>query len=133
MNGVVHIQNSESIQEISEKSVHYIPCKIHVDGSAKVSQYFLSSTNKDGELEASFRGHPLKGKIVELPKGYKGLILEETIQRSEDQERTLHVTKTFSELTYWNWDKVPTKNDMFLAAMDWIDIADALHSPVDEV
>uniref|UniRef100_A0A1B6L5D9 Uncharacterized protein n=1 Tax=Graphocephala atropunctata TaxID=36148 RepID=A0A1B6L5D9_9HEMI len=128
----VHLQKSECIEDNSKKLVHYIPCKIHLDGSAKVTQYFLSSTNKNGELEASFRGHPLKGKVVELPKGYTGLILEETIQRSEDQERTLHVTKTFSELTYWNWDKVPTKNDVFLAAMDWIDIANALHSPVDD-
>lgn len=54
------------------------------------------------------------------------MILEETIQRSEDQERTLHVKQIFNEITYWNWDRVPTQNDVFLAAMDWIDIASAV-------
>lgn len=77
-------------------------------------------------MEASFRGHPLRGKVVQLPEGYKGLILEETIQRSDDQERTLHVKQIFKEITYWNWDRVPTQNDVFLAAMDWIDIASAV-------
>lgn len=64
--------------------------------------------------------------MMELPEGYKGLVLEERIQRSDDQERTLFVTKTFNEITYWNWDKTPTQNDVFLSAMDWIDIAKAV-------
>ncbi|XP_054284656.1 ribonuclease H2 subunit C [Macrosteles quadrilineatus] len=126
----VHLKKSEDLEE-SKTSIHYIPCKIHLDGNAGVSQYFLP-VNKEGKLEASFRGYPLKGEVVELPKGFTGLILEEKIERSDAHERTLHVTKTFNEIVYWNWDKSPTKNDVFLAALDWIDIAKALHSPVDE-
>lgn len=77
-------------------------------------------------LIASFRGYPLNGHIVNLPEGYKGLILKETAKPVSGNERTFHVTHTFQNITYWNWDKIPSKDDAFLSALDWVDIAEAV-------
>lgn len=47
---------------------------------------------------------------------------------SESKNRNLYCTGTFSQFTYWNYDRIPSKNDAFSAALDWIDIADAVSS-----
>lgn len=41
-------------------------------------------------------------------------------------QRNLYSNKIFSEFTYWNYDKMPSKNDALAAALDWIDIAEAV-------
>lgn len=45
---VVHIKMSDSLENNSETPIHYIPCKVHFDGNANVSKYFLHSTDKGG-------------------------------------------------------------------------------------
>jgi len=40
-----------------------------------------------------------------------------------EKERNLYCTGIFSQFTYWNYDRIPSKNDTFMAALDWIDIA----------
>lgn len=47
---------------------------------------------------------------------------------TEDKNRNLYCTENFSQFTYWNYDKVPSKNDALVAALDWIDIAEAVSS-----
>lgn len=44
----------------------------------------------------------------------------------EKKIRNLYCTETFSQFTYWNYDKIPSKNDSLVAALDWIDIAEAV-------
>ncbi|XP_022195550.2 ribonuclease H2 subunit C [Nilaparvata lugens] len=133
----IHIKQSKHFDEecgtLNSDVIHYVPCKIYHEGEANVTKYFKTSIKKDENkgLEASLRGYPLKGTTVDLPKGYKGLILEENGKWIEGNERTLHVKNKFNSLTYWNWDKVPTKDDAFLSALDWIEIAEAVHSPID--
>lgn len=79
------------------------------------------------ELSASFRGYPLKGKRLEFPEGYRGVVLHERIKIDNDKEdRRLYVTHNFNTMTLWNWDKKPSANDAFQRAMDWIDIAEAV-------
>ncbi|KAH0791743.1 ribonuclease H2 subunit C [Histomonas meleagridis] len=55
----------------------WIPAHINYDGPAKVSQYFDSriSENKNGQYIGFFRGHQLFGKYLELPDGYKPVIV----------------------------------------------------------
>lgn len=79
------------------------------------------------DFEASFRGHPLEGKIITVPKGYKGLTFYEH-KKPEDpkKKREFVSTGTFTNFTYWNFDKLPSKNDALIGALDWIDIADAV-------
>lgn len=80
-------------------------------------------------LLGSFRGYPLKGKVVENPKEYVGLVLHESVKPMTDKEdRRFYVVHTFDSIVYWNWDKVPSKNDAIDQAFTWIDIAEAVSS-----
>lgn len=45
---------------------------------------------------------------------------------AENKSRNLYCTGTFSRFTYWNYDRIPSKNDALAAALDWIDIAEAV-------
>lgn len=44
----IHLRKSDDLDDKPSNSIHYIPCKIHLDGNAKVSQYFLASSKKNG-------------------------------------------------------------------------------------
>lgn len=64
---------------------------------------------------------------MELPKDYVGVVLHENIRPVTDkEERRVYLIHKFNSFRYWNWDKVPSKNDVFLKALDWIDIAEAV-------
>ncbi|XP_044752261.1 ribonuclease H2 subunit C [Coccinella septempunctata] len=131
----IHIQNGKrginSNAGLTE-NIHSIPFNIHADCDADVSKYFYQSS--ENELKyASFRGYPLIGKEIKLPEGYKGVVLHETIRPSvETQDRKFYILHTFNKFTYWNWGKIPSPNDALVQAIDWIDIAEALHSPITE-
>ncbi|XP_076176414.1 ribonuclease H2 subunit C isoform X2 [Ptiloglossa arizonensis] len=105
----IRLHMKHDLSEAKENILHLMPCKIHGDESANVSSYFTPYIRKidDEHYNSSFRGYPLQGKKITIPSGYKG---------------------TFSYFTYWNYDKLPSKNDALVAAIDWIDIAEALHS-----
>ncbi|XP_057661801.1 uncharacterized protein LOC130897150 isoform X2 [Diorhabda carinulata] len=84
-------------------------------------------------LHASFRGYPLSGKIIDLPDGYVGIVLHESLRPETDKcERKFHVTNKFLKITHWNWDKEPSDNDIITQALQWVDIAEVLHSPIIE-
>ncbi|CAK1554310.1 unnamed protein product [Leptosia nina] len=117
-------------KEVFEQRVHYIPCKIEEDASANVEKYFETyvTQNGDKDLTATFRGHPLDGIKLPLPEGYRGVLLTEAKRPlNEDMERKFQVAGGFKEIIYWNWDKKPSKNDNVVRAMDWVDIAEAIH------
>lgn len=79
------------------------------------------------DYDCSFRGYPLQGKKVIVPAGYKGMtFMENKKPDPENKIRNLYCTGTFSQFTYWNYDKIPSKNDALVAALDWIDIAEAV-------
>ncbi|KAK3925149.1 Ribonuclease H2 subunit C [Frankliniella fusca] len=133
----IHLNCSEkTIQNFPENQpiIHYMPCEIKADGPANVSRYFKPIDNeKDPKFKkASFRGRPLHGEEISLPAGYRGLVVQEAKQPLvENVERTMHVSNMFDRLTYWNWDKIPSANDPFISALSWIDISEALHSPIE--
>ncbi|KAK9719121.1 Ribonuclease H2 non-catalytic subunit (Ylr154p-like) [Popillia japonica] len=135
----IHIQSGKNSVNYQTKSVKIqsMPCKIHADCDAKVSQYFNTyvkgKKDTDGVLTASFRGYPLEGKEIQVPKGYKGVILHESVRPDNDtDDRKFYCVNTFDSFTYWNWNKTPTGNDKMIKALDWIDIAEALHAPIEE-
>ncbi|XP_034839014.1 ribonuclease H2 subunit C [Maniola hyperantus] len=113
-----------------EQRAHYMPCQIEADGPANVSEYFEPYVvdRGDGELSATFRGHPMDGVKMPLPEGYSAVIVSEGKRPlAEDAERKFQVTGGFKEIIYWNWDKKPSKNDNLTKAMVWMDIAEAIH------
>ncbi|BES89600.1 Ribonuclease H2 non-catalytic subunit (Ylr154p-like) [Nesidiocoris tenuis] len=121
-----HIKLWKSAEEVD---VHSVPCRIHADDHANVSTYFLPKRNEslEGVESASFRGYPLDGAKMCLPKGYKGLVLNS--DSTSGTVKNLKCSGTFGSMTYWNWNKIPSKNDPLLAAMDWIDISAVIHEP----
>ncbi|XP_075989863.1 ribonuclease H2 subunit C [Anticarsia gemmatalis] len=123
-----NLKNTEN-QEIFEQKAHYIPCKIEDDGPANVQKYFDTYVKEtDGELTASFRGHPLDGAKLKVPEGYSAIIVTEAKRPlAEDSERKFQVAGGFKEFINWNWDKKPSQNDNIVRAMDWIDISEAIH------
>ncbi|GAB1865787.1 Ribonuclease H2 subunit C [Camponotus japonicus] len=126
----LHI-NKKDLAKQEESELHLMPCKIHGDQAANVSSYFESSIRKIDEehYDCSFRGYPLQGKKVIVPAGYKGIMFMENKKTdAENKIRNLYCTGTFSQFTYWNYDRIPSKNDSLVAALDWIDIAEVLHS-----
>ncbi|XP_058465990.1 ribonuclease H2 subunit C [Malaya genurostris] len=113
--------------------LHYIPATIRGDGPAKVDQYFESYTEQleDETLVNSLRGFPLRGKQINLPIGYSGLIFQETQKPlSSEEDRNFSFGGAFKRFTYWNYDKIPSKNDPFVKALDWMELAEALHEPI---
>jgi hypothetical protein len=92
-----------------------------------IGNNFLFTLIRVSVLYSSFRGYPLMGKVISLPKGYKGIVAQETVKpMTEGAERNIHVMHTFTSFTYWNWDKPPSLNDALLSALDWIDISEVV-------
>lgn len=127
----IRLHINENFARKKESDLHLMPCKIHGDETAKVSSYFKPYIRKtDGEhYECSFRGYPLQGRKITIPSGYKGLTFAENKKDNESKKQNLYCTGNFSQFTYWNYDRIPSKNDAVAAALDWIDISEALHSP----
>ncbi|XP_015605875.1 ribonuclease H2 subunit C [Cephus cinctus] len=126
----LHIKK-ETLESEKESVLHLMPCKIDGDETAKVSKYFtpyISEVNDDYK-QATFRGYPLQGRKIKVPKGYTGYTFYEYEKPvANNTDRNLYSTGKFSEFTYWNYDKIPSRNDALSGALDWIDIAEALHS-----
>ncbi|XP_015173712.1 PREDICTED: ribonuclease H2 subunit C isoform X1 [Polistes dominula] len=125
MNIQMHVQDVDQ----EESTIHLMPCKIHFDGPANVSSFFqpfIHETDNEN-CSISFRGRPLQGKKIQIPKDYKGIIFFEHKKPAvEDIQRNLYSNSFFSEFTYWNYDKIPSKNDALAGALDWIDIAEVV-------
>ncbi|XP_041654209.1 ribonuclease H2 subunit C [Cheilinus undulatus] len=131
---VTHVQIVSSAGQAPRVPVHLMPCEIEHDGPAQVSQYFTATT-KDGKQEksVSFRGRGLKGQELSCPQGYTGLVLKETNKPGSDQEdRTVKVAFVFDKLTYWNLETPPNPDDTVVMAMDWPELAEAIHGPVED-
>ncbi|KAK5864694.1 hypothetical protein PBY51_015915 [Eleginops maclovinus] len=126
--------NVSSVGQAQRVQLHLLPCEIEHNGPAQVSQY-LTATIKDCKLEktVSFRGRGLKGQELICPQGYTGLVLKETNKPGSDQEdRTVKVASVFDKLIYWNLETPPNSDDTVVMAMDWPDLAEAIHGPVED-
>ncbi|XP_011067536.1 PREDICTED: ribonuclease H2 subunit C isoform X2 [Acromyrmex echinatior] len=115
----LHI-NEKDLVNRDESELHFMPCKIHGDEAANVSSFFKPYIRKLDE----------EWKKITVPAGFRGMMfMENKKTETENKDRNLYCTGTFSQLMYWNYDKIPSKNDAFVAALDWVDIAKVLHSP----
>ena len=129
----------QAIQVVGKSSVsqaHYLPCTIDSNGEAPVNQYFVSTIRQQKGVQedfetATFRGRPLSGREVKLPDGYRATALrEEKTPTTDVEERKVTATVHFNQFHYWNLETVPSKNDKLVQALQWIDVAAALHKPI---
>ena len=109
----------------------------------------------DGNLESYFRGRKLRGQEVDLPQGYRGVIVKEagkekTATQShdkgdgdgdgdgeeegeEDQEEAtmLKEVGSFEKIVVWNHESMVNGDDAFVKGVsEWIDFAEAVSLPI---
>ncbi|KAJ4827517.1 hypothetical protein Tsubulata_038363 [Turnera subulata] len=123
--------------------VHQLPCCIKYDGSGDVSLYFKpkpTGVEVDGLVveEANFRGRKLQGATIPLPPGYSGFVLGKKSGNNkrkasgdcEQSSNCWETNATFENITYWNHDSLPSRDDPFVRSFHWLSVAEALHKPV---
>ena len=99
----IYVREGENgVSNSNDPVLHLLPCKVkctcdaldeneqrrcrHV---AKVDDYFtpiISEVNRGDEnkqYSASFRGRPLRGAVVDVPEGYRGVVLKDNGNSSE--------------------------------------------------
>jgi len=129
-----------------QQAVHLLPCKIHtrkLSGgrqtlTAPVDRYFCpytkAGTNDETALwHSSLRGKPLTGVKLTMPDGYVGVLC---VGDADDNCRNVvddstSVAKSISgevtqQVMYWNWDRIPTREDPLLSALDWVRVSEAI-------
>ena len=114
----------------TSQHVQYLPCTIMTSGTTEVEDRFNKFTETDPNtsvLTNSLRGYPLEGKVMSLPAGYTGLVVEGTKAGLTSQDRDMRATASFKEMTYWNYDRVPGEADNYQQAMQWVEVANVLH------
>ncbi|KAL0352693.1 UNVERIFIED_CONTAM: hypothetical protein Sangu_0850600 [Sesamum angustifolium] len=82
--------------------------------------------------EAYFRGRKLHGTTIALPQGYSGFILGKKSDVKEGNNTASdcwETNATFQNVTVWNHDAMPSKDDAFLRVFHWFTVANALHKP----
>ncbi|PIN02338.1 Ribonuclease H [Handroanthus impetiginosus] len=118
--------------------VHQLPCCIKYDGPASISHYFKpkpTGMEVDGLQveEAYFRGRKLHGTTIALPQGYSGFVLGKKSPNAETNTTDSdcwQTNATFQNVTVWNHDAMPSKDDAFVRAFHWFTAANALHRSV---
>lgn len=85
--------------------------------------------------EAYFRGRKLQGTTVNLPQGYSGSILGKKTpakvgDESSSDQNSWELHAKFGNMTVWNHDCFPSKDDAFMRAFHWFNVAEVLHKPV---
>lgn len=131
--------------------VHHLPCCIKYTGPSEVSHYFKpkNAGNEVDDLvveEANFRGRKLRGTTIPIPGGYSGFIIgKKNIQNGKDKKVSVRdksstgvdsdsndweVLAKSQNISVWNHDTVPSKDDAFIRSFHWLTVANALHEPV---
>ena len=125
-----NIKIASSLAVSKPQHVQYLPCNIQTSGTTEVEDRFNKFTETDPNtslLTNSLRGYPLEGKVMSLPAGYTGLVVEGGKTGLTSQDRDMRATAKFNSMTYWNYDRVPGEGDTFQQAMQWVDVAKVLH------
>lgn len=114
-----------------EKSVHKLPCTIKYDGTAPVQEYFTPTIEQDSSVEnrlkATFRGRPLQGRSITLPKDTMGYVLQEEKKESESKWKTVCA---FDQFVNWCLDANPDFERNVNGAIEWLEISKAIHEEV---
>lgn len=130
-----------------------LPCRIHYDGPVNASpRYWAPETAEVGKPEAYFRGRKLRGHEIDVPQGYRGVIVKEggkdksAFQNTgreysegdegeEEQEEInmLNEVGSFEKVVIWNHESMVEGDDAFLKGLsEWIGLAEAIHAPGEE-
>ncbi|KIW81985.1 hypothetical protein Z517_05011 [Fonsecaea pedrosoi CBS 271.37] len=129
--------------------VNILPCRIHHNGPTKVTKrYWSLEAEKDGTATSYFRGRKLRGKRINIPSGYQGVVAKDTdrylpqpsktqtgptytvvdedieIAEEDDDDdppepvKVFEELSTFEEVIVWGHDAVPTNEDTFVKGIE---------------
>ncbi|KAL4786777.1 ribonuclease H2 non-catalytic subunit-domain-containing protein [Aspergillus varians] len=142
-------QSSESkgTESVGSCTPNILPCRIHHDGPVKSLNRYWSPTvdEKDKNLQTSyFRGRKLRGRRVQIPEGYEGVVAAHTDREiptaassesvNEEGERDepvkiLEKQATFSDYVVWGHETIPAADDSFVKGVEeWVKFAEAMHT-----
>nr|XP_043608328.1 uncharacterized protein C12B10.15c [Erigeron canadensis] len=134
---LIHLLLGTTGDERKEEEIHQVPCCIKYNGPSPVSHYFKPKSigiEVDGldVMEAYFRGRKLQGTTMSLHNGYSGFVIGKntSAKRKTCDTNAWKMKAKFQNITLWNHDDLPSKEDPFLRAFHWFDVAKALHKPV---
>ncbi|OJJ57875.1 hypothetical protein ASPSYDRAFT_90069 [Aspergillus sydowii CBS 593.65] len=127
-----------------------LPCRIHHDGPVKsLNRHWMPvADEKDKDLQtAHFRGRRLRGRQVQIPEGYEGVVATHTDREmpkvtdsegtNEDGEpdepvKVLEKQATFGEYIVWGHETIPAADDTFVKGVEeWVKFAEAIHTEGD--
>ncbi|CAF1084091.1 unnamed protein product [Adineta steineri] len=103
-------------------NVYSMPFSIDIPSTitSDIKRHFTNSihvnNDNNNKLEASFRGRPLNGEHIDIPKDYNGILT-----------KSLTPVSSFDKLTYFNLDCSTTKNDCIVRSIEWLSLAKILH------
>ncbi|KAI5204274.1 ribonuclease H1 small subunit [Aureobasidium subglaciale] len=131
-----------------------LPCRIQHNGPVNAStRHWTPETSSDGKSStAYFRGRKLNGKIVDLPEGYRGAILQKTntilpptstsntpLAEDEDlssvpETKVIQEIATFDKITVWGHEVQPdAREDVYVRGVnEWIGLASAVSLALDK-
>jgi len=141
----VTIEGLEKAQDVSYDGTYlqHIPAKIDYEGPANVKNFFTNFTSQNEKesntpLFNAFRGRPLNGRIVHLPKNYSAWVIQSANRNSsnvsEDETKSVKyvpMART-NKITVWNYDKEGDLDNPLSRALQWTEICDALAVSEDE-
>ncbi|KIW60649.1 hypothetical protein PV05_00849 [Exophiala xenobiotica] len=136
-------------------TTNILPCRVHHDGPIKVTKrYWSPQDENDGSKTSHFRGRRLRGRVMRLPAGYRGVVarsteqylpqpvkggpkftaVDEDIEIEEEEEeppepvKVLEEVATFGDVIVWGHDRIPNQDDTFVKGVEeWISFAEAIH------
>lgn len=144
-----------------------LPCRIHHDGPVDASPRYwapkpakgqscshpaqkpIHSFVTDGKPEAYFRGRKLRGQEIEVPQGYRGIVVEEAgrettafqntekgvlkgeegeeMEEEQKEVTMLNELGSFNKLLIWNHESIVDGDDPFVKGLsEWIGFAEAV-------
>ncbi|KAL4998160.1 ribonuclease H2 non-catalytic subunit-domain-containing protein [Aspergillus recurvatus] len=121
-----------------------LPCRIHHDGPVEsLNRYWTPTTDEKDVQTAYFRGRRLRGRRVQIPEGYKGVVVaytdremptatdREIVSESERNEpvKVLEKQATFGDYVVWGHEVIPAADDSFVKGVEeWVKFAEVMHT-----
>ncbi|KAL3476249.1 ribonuclease H2 non-catalytic subunit-domain-containing protein, partial [Aspergillus californicus] len=125
-----------------------LPCRIHHDGPVSSLDRYWTPTpdEKDKSLQtAYFRGRKLRGRRVQIPEGYEGIVathtdrempttIDDTSISGEEAEleepvKILEKQATFDDYVVWGHETIPAADDPFVKGVEeWVKFAETMHT-----
>ncbi|KAI1149562.1 ribonuclease H2, subunit C [Nemania diffusa] len=144
------VESGASEQETA--TVNLLPCRINHDGDVKSDTLWNPTKTQDGLQTAYLRGRKLHGKVLKLPEGYRGMVVEQTdvkpgistkqeqtdgdvemVENPEDQLKVgaMKGKAAFGELMVWGHESTSdSTGDPYVRGIEeWIAFAEEIHSP----